>query len=354
MLNLERLRALQAVSAYGSLNAAAEILHVTTSAVSQQLAKLEREIGEPLMERDGRGVRLTRAAHVLVTHTLRAMSALEEAESEIDAQRTGVAGPITVTAFATAARGLAPRAIAELRQRHPALRVVFREQSDDDVFPLLERRDVDVAIEAEWFNRPLALPDGLSKAFLLDDVADIALPAGHRLAHRPSVRLADLSDESWICWHEGTMCHDWLLHTLRTLGHSPRIVHTAAEHATQLALVAAGLGCAVMPRLGLGTVPAGVTLVPADPSLHRRVYAVWRAHATKRRAITEAIEAFHVAARALTSPAPAAARGSADHIAGAVRHATAGAGARPLARSTARPLAKAASRGSARAARPRG
>lgn len=304
MLNLERLRALQAVSAYGSLNAAAEILHVTTSAVSQQLAKLEREIGEPLMEREGRGVRLTRAAHVLVTHTLRAMSALEEAESELDAQRTGVAGPITITAFATAARGLAPRAIAALRRKHPALRVVFREQSDDDVFPLLERRDVDVAIEAEWFNRPLVLPDGLSKALLLDDIADIALPSSHALARTPVVRLADLRDESWICWHEGTMCHDWLLHTLRTLGHCPRIVHTAAEHATQLALVAAGLGCAVMPRMGLGPVPDGVALVPAEPSLTRRVYAVWRTHASKRRAITAAVEAFQDSARAVTA-APA-------------------------------------------------
>lgn len=308
MLNLERLRALQAVSAYGSLNAAAEILHVTTSAVSQQLAKLEREVGEPLMERDGRGVRLTAAAQVLVTHTLRAMSALEEAESELDAQRRGVSGPITVTAFATAARGLAPRAIAALRRRHPALDVVFREQADDDVFPLLERRDVDVAIEAEWFNRPLVLPDGLSKALLLDDVADIALPSTHALAARTSVRLADLRDESWICWHEGTMCHDWLLHTLRTQGHQPRIVHTAAEHATQLALVAAGLGCAVMPRMGRGAAPDGVRLVPAEPALSRRVYAVWRTHASKRRAIAETVDAFQESAQLLmadAAPVPA-------------------------------------------------
>lgn len=145
------------------------------------------------------------------------------------------------------------------------------------------------------------LPEGLSKALLLDDFADIALPSDHALARRATVRLADLRDESWICWHEGTMCHDWLLHTLRAQGHRPRIVHTAAEHATQLALVAAGLGCAVMPRMGLGPVPDGVTLVPAEPSLHRRVFAVWRTQASKRRAITEAVEAFQESARALTA-----------------------------------------------------
>lgn len=307
MLNLERLRALQAVSAYGSVSAAASTLHVTASAVSQQLAKLEREVGEPLIERDGRGVRLTKAAQVLVSHTLRALSVLEEAESELDAHRKGLAGLVTVTAFATAARGLAPRAIATLRARHPGLRVVFREQADDDVFPLLERRDVDVAIEAEWFNRPLALPEGLSKAFLVDDVADIALPAGHRLASRASVRLQDLCGETWICWHEGTMCHDWLRHTLSGLGHAPRIVHTAAEHATQLALVAVGLGCAVMPRLGLTDVPEGVVLVPAEPQLRRRVYAVWRSHATQKRAIAETVAAFRASAAAMAE-APARAR----------------------------------------------
>lgn len=306
MLNLDRLRALQAVSAHGSVVAAADALHVTASAISQQLAKLEREVGETLVERDGRGVRLTRTAAVLVGHALRAMSALDDAESEIDARRTVVAGPITVTAFATAARGLAPRAIAELRRRHPSLGIVFREQTDDDVFPLLDRRDVDLAIEAEWFNRPLVLPDGLSKAFLIDDVADIAVSARHPLASRRTARLQDLRDESWICWHEGTMCHDWLLQTLRSLGHSPRIEHTASEHATQLALVAAGLGCAVMPRLGLDAVPPGVVLVPAEPSLHRRVYAVWRTNAPQRRAIGAAVEAFKVSARALTAGARAA------------------------------------------------
>lgn len=307
MLNLERLRALQAVSAHGSVAAAADALHVTASAISQQLAKLEREVGETLIERDGRGVRLTRTASVLVTHAMRAMSALDDAESAIDARRVAVAGPITVTAFATAARGLAPRAIAELRRRHPDLRAIFKEQRDDDVFPLLDRRDVDVAIEAEWFNRPLVLPEGLSKAFLLDDVADIAMPARHALAQRRSVRLEDLRDAAWICWHEGTMCHDWLLKTLRGLGHAPRVEHTASEHATQLALVAAGLGCAVMPRLGLETVPAGVVLVPSEPALRRRVYAVWRTNAPQQRAITAAVDAFKVAAKALVAAPPAAA-----------------------------------------------
>ena len=115
MLNLDRLRALHAVSAHGSINAAAETLHVTTSAVSQQLAKLEAETGQVLLERHGRGVRLTPAATALVSRTQRVLSLLEEAEAELEANDSAVAGPITIAAFATAARGLAPRAIASLR-----------------------------------------------------------------------------------------------------------------------------------------------------------------------------------------------------------------------------------------------
>ena len=121
MLNLDRLRALHAVSAHGSIIAAAETLNVTTSAVSQQLAKLEAETGQTLLERHGRGVRLTDAAAALVLRTQRVLSLLEEAEAELEANETAVAGQITIAAFATAARGLAPQAIRALRKKYPQL-----------------------------------------------------------------------------------------------------------------------------------------------------------------------------------------------------------------------------------------
>ena len=106
------------------------------------------------------------------------------------------------------------------------------------------------------------------------------------------VDLDDIANEPWISYHTGSICHDWLLHTLRSRGHEPRIAHTAAEHATQLALVAAGLGAAVIPRLGCDSVPEGVKLVAANPTLHRHVYAVWRADATRRTVIRAAVKAF--------------------------------------------------------------
>jgi DNA-binding transcriptional LysR family regulator len=130
----------------------------------------------------------------------------------------------------------------------------------------------------------------------VDDIADIALPSAHRLARARVVKLDDLAEEPWITWLEGSICHDWLLHTLRRRGHEPRVAHTASEYATQLALVGAGLGAAVIPRLGRGAVPKGVKVVPSEPTLRRHVYAVWRRDASRRNAIRAAVDAFQQAA----------------------------------------------------------
>lgn len=296
MLNLDRLRALHAVSAHGSIIAAAETLNVTTSAVSQQLAKLEQETGQTLLERHGRGVRLTDAAATLVSRTQTVLSLLEQAEAELEATDTAVAGQITISAFATAARGLAPLAITSLRKKYPQLAITFHEQEPGESIPKLVRRDVDLIIVNDWQNAPLALPEGLTKAPLFDDIADIALPPGHRLAKAKSVKLSDLAGQEWIAWPAG-FCHDWLLHTLRKEGREPKIAHTAGEYATQLSLVAAGLGACVLPRLGRDTVPKNVTVVPAEPALRRHLYAAWRTHATRRNVIQAAVEAFQAAGR---------------------------------------------------------
>lgn len=310
MLNLDRLRALHAVSAHGSIIAAADTLNVTTSAVSQQLAKLASETGQALLERHGRGVRLTDAAAALVLRTQRVLLLLEEAEAELDANETAVAGQITIAAFATAARGLAPQAIGALRKKYPQIGLTFHEQEPHDSIPRLVRRDVDVIIINDWENAPIALPDGLTKAPLFDDVADIALPPGHPLATAKTIKLADVSGEEWIAWPSGSICHDFLMHTLRTSGHEPKIAHTAGEYETQLALVAAGLGCCVLPRLGRGTVPKNVTVLPSEPALRRHVYAAWRTHSSRRNVIRAAVEEFQLAGKELADACSKNSKGS--------------------------------------------
>ncbi|MER5772381.1 LysR substrate-binding domain-containing protein [Streptomyces sp. NPDC001985] len=297
MLNLERLRTLDALARHGSVSGAADGLHVTTSAVSQQLSKLEREVGQRLLAKYGRGVRLTDAGRLLADHAARILSQVELAQSAIEAQRGQVVGEARIGAFPTAARGLFPTAVAALRADHPGLRVHTRELEPEQGVRAVIRGDLDLAIVLDWSNRRLPVPGGLSQVHLLDDEPDVAMPVAHPLASRAEVDLEEFADDDWVSWPEGEFCHDWLMFTLRARGIEPRISHLAAEHHTQLALIAAGLGVCVAPRLGRGPVPDGVALVPVRQGMQRHVYAVWRTDAESRPSIRAAVEALRAAAR---------------------------------------------------------
>ncbi|MEU5098119.1 LysR family transcriptional regulator [Streptomyces sp. NPDC020996] len=296
MLNLERLRTLDALARHGSVSGAAEGLHVTTSAVSQQMAKLEREVGQRLLARNGRGVRLTDAGRLLAEHAARILSQVALAQSDLEAQRGQVVGELRLAAFPTALRGLFPAALAALRNDHPALRVRSREVAPEEGVRAVLRGDADLAVVLDWYNKPLPMPDGLAKAPILDDPVEVAMTEDHPLAGRDEVDLDDFADDEWVAWPEGEFCHEWLLYTLRTKGIEPRIAHCAEEHHTQLALVAAGLGVCVAPRLGRDPMPAGVRAVPVRHRVHRYVYAVWRADADRRPSIRAAVRALQDAA----------------------------------------------------------
>ncbi|GFE18667.1 LysR family transcriptional regulator [Streptomyces glebosus] len=299
MLNLDRLRTLSAVARHGSVSAAADGLHVTTSAVSQQIAKLERETGQQLLAKNGRGVRLTDAGRLLADHATRILSQVELAQAELEAHRGQAVGELRLGAFPTAARGLFPAALVTLRAEHPQLRARLTEMEPDESVRGVVRGDIDLAVVLDWYNRPLSLPDGLAKAPLLDDPADVAMPSAHPLARRRSVELEEFADDEWISWPQGEFCNEWLMFTLRSKGIEPRVAHMAEEHGTQLALIAAGLGVAVAPRLGRGPVPKGVSVVPVRHTMRRHVYAIWRADADRRPSIRAAVGALRTAGKNL-------------------------------------------------------
>ncbi|HEX6354323.1 LysR family transcriptional regulator [Actinophytocola sp.] len=292
MFDLTRLRVLHAVAGHGSLAAAARALHLTPSAVSQQMAKLEREAGCVLAERRGRHLRLTDEGKALATHAERILAAVEEASADLDERRGRVLGTVTVGAFPTAARGLMPAVLRACAAQHPDLRIGVREVEPYQAMGLLTAGVLDMAVSQDWMNLPVALPTRMASADLGLDPADVALPPGHPLADRESLALFELATDPWITSTVGTICHDWLTNTFRRDGHEPLIVHQAAEFPTQLALVAAGLGVAVIPRLAADSVPAGVRLVPVRPALERRVFAVWREEASRRPAIRAVVVAL--------------------------------------------------------------
>jgi DNA-binding transcriptional LysR family regulator len=201
-------------------------------------------------------------------------------------------------------RSLVPAAMRVLRKAHPQLRVTLREQPQYETVPLLARGDIDVAMAQDWPNAQVRLLEGLTRTPLLDDVVDVVLPARHRLASRNAIHLDDLAQDTWVTWDHRSILHDWLIHTLRARGHEPVVNYVAHEHATQLALVAAGLCVCVMPRLGQDSLPRGVVVKPVRPALRRQIYALWRDANTRRRAIQVTLDALRASADHISGHAP--------------------------------------------------
>ncbi|MEV5505221.1 LysR family transcriptional regulator [Streptomyces orinoci] len=289
MLDLTRLRALHAVSVHGSVSAAALALGYTPSAISQAISKLERETRTTLLERRGRGVVLTDAADALAHTAAELLALAERAESELEERRGRPAGRLTVGAFATAARDLLPGVLAELAREYPALDVRMTEVDPHLSVDLVARGALDLAVAHDWDSVPRPAPEGLERAEIGTDGCDVLVPEGHPLAGHGTLAAADLAHQRWICQPPGTVCHTWLIRTLRAIGHEPEVGHQVAEFHTQLALVAAGLGIALVPRLGRGPLPAGVRALPLRPMPVRRVSAYWRTGAARRPSITETV-----------------------------------------------------------------
>jgi DNA-binding transcriptional LysR family regulator len=292
MLDLGRLKALHAVHTHGTVAAAALALGYTPSAVSQQISKLERETGAVLLERQGRGVALTEAAHLLVATAQQLMAIVESAEVALEEQRGRPGGRLTVAAFPTAAAGLLPPVLAGLSAAHPSLELRLTEVDAHLSVDLVARGAVDLAVAHDWDIAPLPCPEGLERAVLGADRCDVLVPAGHRLAGREALVRTDVARERWICQPPGSVCHEWLVRTLRESGTEPDLAFQAGEYRTQVALVAAGLGIALVPRLGRGPVPAGVVVRRLEPAPVRRLYAVWRRGASRRPSIVAAVEAL--------------------------------------------------------------
>lgn len=277
MIDLGALTSLRAVDAHGSVVAAADALGFTPSAVSQQVKRLEKQTGVPLLERVGRGVMLTEHGRHLVDEGGRLLADLEEVESGLH-RRTGVvAGRLRVTAFSTAMRGLVAPVVRDLRHAHPDLQLSLTEREPWDTVEMVASGRCDLGVVHRWGDLPITIPDHLAATVVAQDVADVVLHRDHPLAGRTSVTPGDLVEEDWIATPDGTICRQWLTRMYAGTGRLPRIAHTSVEFDSHLALVRAGLGIALVPRLGRQPLGADLVGVPArDPEPTREVIAVHR------------------------------------------------------------------------------
>jgi molybdate transport repressor ModE-like protein len=264
MLDVRRLRVLREVALRGSFSAAAEALTYSQSAVSQQIAALEREAGTRLVERNGRGIRLTDAGQALVRRADSILGELAAADAELQAIAGLRAGRVRVSTFASAATALLPAAVTAFRAAHPAVQVELSlvEATEEAVGGLRTGR-ADLVLVARPPGQPL--DDRVETHRLLEDPMLAVLPGGHRLAGRRTLRLDDLAGEPWVLGG-GPGCSDraTILRACHAAGFEPRVTvdfPTDDYNATQ-GMVAAGAGVTLLPRLALAVPRDDLTVRP--------------------------------------------------------------------------------------------
>jgi len=303
MLELRRLRLLRELHERGTIAAVADALRFTPSAVSQQLAMLEREAGVRLLERAGRGVRLTDPALVLVGHADALLERAARAEADLAAAAGTVMGRGRIAGFHSVALRIAVPAMAALARDAPRLRTELVEAEPEQALPALALGDVDLVLGDEWRHQPWRLAPGLVRHELLREPVRLVLPAAHPSTRRrrAAVPLAELAHDPWTTGPAGMGWEELIRRTCREHGgFDPEVRHRTNDATVSLALVAAGLAVTLLPDLVLAPRRPGLALrrVAGDP-VGRTIFAVTRATDASRPSTQALVAAVRAAAAAL-------------------------------------------------------
>jgi DNA-binding transcriptional LysR family regulator len=271
-VQVESLEVFRTVARYASITGAAQALRYTQSAVSRQIATLEAQTGTQLFDRLPRGVSLTDAGRRLLPHAEAILDRLATARLELDALRGLGGGRLRVGAFPTAVAALVPRALAAFRQAHPDVALSLVEGRTPELLERLRAGDADVAIVSASPDRPIDTTR-FDMHHLVDEHLLIAVPRGHRLARRRTVRLVDLTEDVFIVG--SATAEDTLMRATLPPGFNPRVDIVAADWTSKLGCVAAGLGVALIPALAMRAAPADITLlrIHTDDAPVRQVFA---------------------------------------------------------------------------------
>jgi DNA-binding transcriptional LysR family regulator len=303
VLDLRRLRLLHELHERGTIAAVADALQFTPSAVSQQLGVLEREAGVPLLERAGRGVRLTDPALVLVRHAEALLDRAELAEAELAAAAGSVAGRGRLAAFQSVVLHLASPAMHALAREAPGLRCELVEAEPETSLPALALGDIDLVLADEWEHQPHPRPAGVDRHDLHRDPVGVVLPEGHPVAlrHGRAVPLSELANEVWTTGHPGTPWEGMIQRTCRRLGaFDPAIRHRTNDAVVSLRLVAQGLAVTLLPDLvAPGAHPGVVVREIAEGPVHRSIFAATRTADARRPSVRALLAAVRVEAAGL-------------------------------------------------------
>ena len=288
MLDIRRLVMLREVHLRGSITAAAKALSYSHSGVSQQLALLEKDAGVPLLEKVGRGVRLTPAAEELVIRTDEILAVLERAQADLAISDTQVRGTLRLAAFTTIARSAVPRVVALLKDRHPHLDVRFRQVEPEEGALLLASRRVDALVADSYPETPKTAAAGLHADLLIDDPIRAYLPRGIE----PSSK-EDLKRLQWVLEPVGTEAHAWALRLCHENGFDPDVAFESEDLLFHLRAVESGVAAAFIPDLVVreASRPIRSTTLLATQQF-RQISLVCRAGAETRPAIVACRQAF--------------------------------------------------------------
>ena len=288
VLDLTRLRVLVAVARHGSVTAAAAALNYAQPSVSHHLARLEAETGARLVQRAGRGIRLTEAGRLLADRAEEILGRLDAAESELDALSGVRAGRVRLAAFPSALGTFVAAAVAGFRAVHPGVEVGLTEAEPPEAIDALRAGEVELALA--FRHEPGDLPAGMRAVPLFDEPLYLVTPPG-----RTGTTLADHADTPWIggC----ARCRAHLLACCAEAGFTPTIAFTTDDYVAVQSLVAAGIAVATLPGLAINAARNPSVRITRIPGASRHVFALAYGEPPDPPATTALLAALRDAAR---------------------------------------------------------
>lgn len=300
MLDVRRMRVLTQVAEHGSFSAAASMLGVTQSAVSQHIAALEREVGLAVVLRGSRPVELTEAGAALTRHARGILARLESAEQELAEIGERRKGRLRFGCFPTVLATLMPAAFARFRRVHPEVRLTVVDDHLHRLVPRLESGELDLAVIYDHEALPDVGAEGFDRAPLGVDRFQAVLPAAHPLARRKALRLSDLRGESWIGGAPSSAWYRIVRHACQQAGFSPQADLASDDYIAVQALVAAGLGVSVIPGLAVMHPLPGVAVRRlASGAPVRHIYAAWPLDGYQGPTLTAMVDSLQLSAKGM-------------------------------------------------------
>lgn len=274
-MDINKLAALRELSAHKTMTEVARNLHLSPSAISQQIAMLEQELDIALIERSGRGVELTLAGERLVQYADKIFYEIESARAEMFSLKQQVAGRVRIAAFPSVAAALIPRTLSMLKKTHPRLSVTFEEMEPEESLNALRGWQTDIAL-IDDLNVPGLPEPNITVMPLMEDVFNVILPPGHHLAKRKKIPLAELRNEHWVTDTASQNYTVMLTAACRASGFDPQIVARCKGFEVTIAMIRGGCAIAILPELRASFDLEGTSVRRVSPELRRRISVGFR------------------------------------------------------------------------------